>query len=134
MLRRAAIAALTSAAFIAAAWAQGGPPATGFTGNPLVANGEHMVAGGNPPTAGAGCGTGAVVVGTDAWGHVLLGTGTSQPCVITFAQPFLLAPSCVVQAESFTVSYSRTITTLSLTSLVDGVRVSWSCISRAGGG
>ena len=55
---------------------------------------------------------------------VVLGTGTSQPCVVTFAQPFNLPPSCVVAAESYTLS----------SSLVDGVRVSWSCISRAGGG
>ena len=134
MLRRAAIAALTSAAFIAAAWAQGPGGQGGNTGNPLVSNGEHMIAGGNPPTAGSGCGTGAIINGTDAWGHVILGTGTSQPCVITFAQPFNLPPSCVVAAESYTLSYTRTALVLNLTSLVDGVRVSWSCISRAGGG
>ena len=134
MLRRFLLAGAISAALIGGAFAQAAPAATGFTGNPLVSNGEHMIAGGNPPTAGSGCGTGAIINGTDAWGHVILGTGTSQPCVITFAQPFILPPSCVVAAESYTLSYTRSAIALTLTSVVDGVRVSWSCISRAGGG
>lgn len=115
------------------AYGQSAPSAGGFTGNPLVAQGPHMIAGGPPPVAGTGCGTGTTVFGSDYAGHVLLGTGTSQPCTLTFAQPFNMPPSCVVTAENFSPSYTRNTLALNLTSLVDSVRVSWICTARGGG-
>jgi hypothetical protein len=109
------------------------PSPTGFTGNPLVSQGQHEMAGGNPPAASSGCGTGYVIEGTDTAGHIVLGTGTSQPCTLTFAQPFLAGPTCVVTAETFTASYGRTLTALNLTSLVDSQRVNWICFARPPG-
>lgn len=138
MIRHAILAALVCYALIAVAsigvaWAQSAPSAGGFGGVPFTTLGQHMIGGGNPPAMSAGCGTGATVIGSDTWGNVLLGSATSQPCTLTFFQPFKQSPTCVVTAENFTPSYSRTAVALILTSLVDGSRVSWTCIARAGG-
>jgi len=106
---------------------------SGQTGNPWSQAGSHAMSGGPSPAASSGCGTGAIVTGSDTAGHILLGTGTSQPCTLTFGEAFINPPSCQVSGETTTVSFTRTRTTLAFTSLVDSTRIHWLCIARAGG-
>lgn len=115
------------------AFAQSAPNASGFGGVPWGTIGSHTFSGGALPAISAGCGTGATNSGSDAAGHVLLGSATSRPCTITFAAPYAQRPSCIVTAESFTVSYGTTTTAIALTALVDSVRVNYICVARAGG-
>ena len=111
--------ALFAAAFAlqsAAAFAQSAPSAGGFYGPPFAAQGAHVNSGGSPsPALSTGCGTGAVANGTDLAGHVTLGTGTSQPCTITWAQPYnanaagITRPTCSVNGENYQPSFSALI-------------------------
>lgn len=113
--------------------AQASPPATGLTGNPLTQLGDHMVSGGNGPTLGAGCGTGAAVVGTDTAGHMLTGVTTSNPCLVTFRTGFgAQRPTCIIVGEtsppSFTVAPNGV--SFSITNPADNLRYYWICIGR----
>lgn len=127
----AVAAALATAPAIALA--QSAPSAGGFQGNPFAQIGQHQTYGGNPPAISSGCGTGATFAGTDTAGHVNLGTSTSQPCTVTFSQPFVNRPTCIVTAEGFTPSYSTSASSLAITALVDSGRVNFTCFARAGG-
>lgn len=114
------------------ALAQLGPPATNFTGNPLTQRGSHMIAGGPAPTLSSGCGTGAAIGGSDTASNLQTGTGTSQPCTITFAQSFGSKPMCVVTSETATVSYvlAANGASMDLTSLVDLTRYRFICFGH----
>ena len=138
-LRRALLAA-AFALQSAAAFAQSAPSASGFIGQPLVAQGAHVNSGGSPsPTLSTGCGTNAVATGTDFAGHLALGTATSQPCTITWTQPYKAAnsidatrPTCIVSSENYQPSFSLSLTALTLTSLIDRARVYWECFGKPG--
>jgi hypothetical protein len=51
------------------------------------------------PTLGAGCGSGASIVGSDTAGKLTLGTG-SNICVLTFSTAFANAPACMAMNET----------------------------------
>lgn len=116
---------------------QGAPNATGFTGNPLTQQGQHYIAGGNPPALGlaAQCGTGATVFGSDLAGVYTVGTTPGPLCPITFAQPYVNAPSCIVANGSSTTAivFAATPTILNITNPPAGNVISWICFGRAGG-
>lgn len=138
MLARISAAALALALYVAgcvfAAHAQNAPPATGFTGNPFVALGNHLIVGGNPPSGSTGCGTGFVISGSDTVGSIVLGTGTSQPCTLTFAQAFRTLPVCQVTAETAIANfgYNATFQALNITALTDSVKLDWDCWGTPG--
>jgi hypothetical protein len=51
------------------------------------------------PTLGAGCGSGANIVGSDTAGKITLGTG-SGVCVLSFSTAFANAPACMAMNET----------------------------------
>lgn len=126
----------------AAAFGQGAPNATGFTGNPWQQVGQHMAAGGNPPVlSGTNCGqagapaTGVQPGSTDMAGTLINGSGGGS-CLITFFQPWNNAPTCIVQdVTTPTATVQPIVTRLSftLTAIVSGDIIRWICIGQAGG-
>lgn len=133
MIRQSIIAAIAALALAGAGAFAQNVNNSGQTGNPLSQLGNHWMAGGVQPTLSSGCGTGAAIAGSDTAGHILLGSGTAQPCVMTFGQAFVAGALCVAVGESFTLSYNRTATVVNFTSLVDGGRIDYHCAARAGG-
>lgn len=135
------IAAVFALAIVFAGYAFGqgvGPNVTnlGQYGQPFTSQGSHWISGGGlPPSANAGCGTGATVIGTDSVFQVITGTGTSPgtDCLMTFAQPWNDRPTCIVQSQQNAVTFFDTPSTLSLHSVVDTSRYHVHCIGRAGG-
>jgi len=115
--------------------AQSGPQPPGPIGNAWGTNGAHVYAGGAQPTISSGCGTNpGTVAGSDTAGHFVTGTGTAQPCVITFGQVYAKRPTCIVTGEASTVSYNTTPTAINITSLVDSERIYWNCVAQPNGG
>lgn len=123
------------------AFGQSSPSAGGFTGNPWAQVGQHMTAGGNPPVlTGTNCGqagatTGVVAGSTDIAGTIVNGSATSG-CVLTFFQPWNVAPFCIVQdmstaADSAGVVVSRLSIALGTIAANDVIK--WICIGQAGG-
>jgi hypothetical protein len=51
------------------------------------------------PSLGAGCGSGASIVGSDTAGKVTLGTGNTY-CIITFSTPYSKPPACMGMNET----------------------------------
>jgi hypothetical protein len=89
------------------------------------------------PTLGAGCGTGATIVGSDTAGKVTLGTD-SGTCVLTFSTGYTHAPACMAMnetnggAHAIAAGVKTTTTTLVFDGAApwaDGDTLSYSCQS-----
>lgn len=76
---------------------------------------RDLLAASAAPALGAGCGTGATVVGSDGAGTITAGTGPGS-CVVTFTVTRPLAPHCNVTDQAGAVPvYSESTTALTLT-------------------
>lgn len=103
-----------------------------LTNPPFVDRGTHRFSSGGVPPTQSGCGTGAVFGdgATDNVGDIITGTSPSS-CVITFATTWgAKPPLCVVEGEAGPTSYSRTATTLTLSSVQASTRYTWNCVGR----
>jgi hypothetical protein len=129
--------ALTSAAFLGSLFVQTGwsqtvtrsiqfsQDPTGFMGVDI--GGKHIHAlGGLTPSASC---ANTVLVGTDTAGQV---NPTATSCTLTFANPFPLAPTCVVTSTTVAglPAYSTSTTALTLSTTVSGVLYHWICLGR----
>jgi hypothetical protein len=94
--------------------------------------GGHLVAHGNPPTFGAGCGTGAAFApgSGDLAGGYTTGSSPGGTCEIIFNKPFASQPVC--RAYNITAGIqpgiSRTTTQLFVVSGTVGQFIEWTCI------
>lgn len=83
------------------------------------------------------CGTGPAIVGTDEAGEVTMGTGSPTGCVITFNQPYVGAPLCVVTWQATPLasqSYVVSNTAITLTQTgTSSNKANYICRARAGG-
>ncbi|HEX5036924.1 MAG TPA: hypothetical protein VFX30_07170 [bacterium] len=68
---------------------------------------------GAKPSLGAGCGAGATVTGNNSAGRIVMGSGPSNFCKITFGQPnpFTAAPICTASPSSTDCPGSITVGT-----------------------
>jgi hypothetical protein len=79
--------------------------------------GHSYYASSTPPTLSS-CGTGPSIEGNDEAGTITAGA-TASGCILTFTQPYMGKVSCVVSAQTGSVTnalnYSYTLSTLTLT-------------------
>ncbi|MBI5209457.1 MAG: hypothetical protein HY927_05720 [Elusimicrobia bacterium] len=67
----------------------------------LVVAGRVGLTGPGSPTPGAGCGTGAGIVGTDSLGRVTIGTGPGATCVVNFSASWSpMTPVCFLNSSA----------------------------------
>lgn len=95
----------------------------------------HVRSLGSAPTAST-CGTGPSTTGSDIAGTVTMGTGSPTGCTITFAQPFLNTPNCVVTWQTNLASMQYTPTASAITLVQTGTssnKVNWFCFAGSNG-
>jgi hypothetical protein len=94
--------------------------------------GGHLVAHGNPPTFGAGCGTGAAFAAGsgDLAGGYTVGSSPGGTCEIIFNKPFVSQPVCRAYnvGAGTQPNISRTTTQLFVVSGTVGQFIEWTCI------
>lgn len=93
---------------------------------------RHFRAGGTAPAL-TSCGTSPSILGGDAAGHVVMGTGSPASCVINFIIAYAVAPSCVVTWRSnlAAMAYAISTTALTLTQTpTSGNAVDYVCVAQ----
>lgn len=107
----------------------GGINVTGSSSN------GHMLFSGPSLSAGAlsSCGTSPTINGTDSAGTITVGSAAGTTCVLTFANAWGTAPSCVVTDDSAIVAIQGTTTTTTLTltgsAALTGAKLTYHCAS-----
>ena len=99
--------------------------------NQLTVDGMALMAGhietqGKPPVVSS-CGTSPSVIGSDTAGVMTAGTTPGTACILTFANPYRVAPVCVISDESTAVVVRPTVTATTLT--INGVLTSGDLVS-----
>ena len=106
-------------------------------GQALLQGHPGHIAAGFPAPALSSCGTSPAIVGDDKYGLVTMGTGSPTGCVITFAQPYIATPLCVVTWQATPLaSQSWTVTTTAITTTQTGTssnKLNYHCAAQNGG-
>ena len=81
----------------------------------------HILSTGAAPTL-TSCGTAPSIVGTDTAGQVQMGSANPTGCTVTFARPYVTAPSCTVtgQTSPATSPIAYTLATTGINVTVSG--------------
>ena len=99
-----------------------------------IDNAGHIEISGTAPSSfSANCGSSPSLSGNDLIGKFTVGTGSiGQPCVVTFANTWTNAPSCVASNETTATSTRATSTTaaLGLYNFAVSDVISYICIGR----
>jgi hypothetical protein len=91
---------------------------------PAYSQGNHNYTSGPTPVV-TGCGS-TPTFGTDTQGIATL--GANGTCLITFTAQWPVAPMCIVNALTYTVSVSA----ITVPGATAGSQVTWSCVGRTG--
>lgn len=99
--------------------------------NPFSSGGHNQAPFANVQPTLSACGTSPTITGpsTDAVGSATIG-GTGTGCVVTFAVPYVVAPTCVVSGSAATtLTTGPTLTSFTVTAAAATV-FSWACFGR----
>lgn len=110
-----------------------------FVGDPnsSVAQG-HIRTGQFPPTPGAGCGAAPIIIGSDSFGELKMGTGYigGATCALVFNVGFINKPLCTVtwQTNLSSMSYNPTPSVLNISqNSISSNFINWQCVGQTGG-
>lgn len=76
--------------------------------------GGHIEVSSTTPTLSS-CGTSPSIVGNDQWGKITVGSVSAASCTMTFASPWINAPSCNIMSGTAITSPTGTTTTTAFT-------------------
>ncbi len=96
--------------------------------------GHHRLTGSTPVLTS--CGTSPSITGTDIAGEVTMGTAAPTGCVITFANAYTNAPTCIVTWQTNLASMQYTKSTTAITLVQTGTssnKINYRCDAQSGG-
>ncbi len=113
----------------------GGQQFTSATATSYIGVGTHIRGNGATPALSS-CGTSPMILGSDLAGTIATGTATPTACTLTFAEPFISTPHCVLSWQSVLSQMTYTVTQTAISIVQTGTNgnlISYVCVAQAGG-